>query len=67
LNGDIAMTIDATIYRRTVILSGVFPDEGGKNAVEGSGEISRSGELPEILRLRNPTLARQIASLRMTV
>jgi hypothetical protein len=39
-----------------VILSGVFLDEGEKNEVEGSHAVWLSGECPEILRLRNPTL-----------
>jgi hypothetical protein len=50
----------------TVILSGVFLDEGEKNGVEGSRAVPLSGERPEILRLRKSPLSRRFASLRMT-
>jgi hypothetical protein len=53
-----------------VILSGVLLDEGEKNGVEGSRVVWLSGELHEILRLRNsPSIvgdAGRIAPLRMT-
>jgi len=48
-----------------VILSGVRSDEGGSNGVEGYRVVWQSGELPEILRLRNSPFGR-IAPLRMT-
>ena len=48
-----------------VILSGVFLDEGEKNAVEGSPDIHRTAKRPEILRLRK-TPSGRLAPLRMT-
>jgi hypothetical protein len=43
-----------------VILSGVRPDEGGTNEVEGSLVVH------EILRLRSTPLSLRFATLRMT-
>lgn len=50
-----------------VILSGVRPDEGGSNGVEGSRVVRLPGELHEILRLRKTSLSLRFASLRMTI
>ena len=48
----------------TDILSGVRPDEGGANGVEGSHAVRLGGECPEILRLRKPPLHRRRCPLR---
>jgi hypothetical protein len=51
------------MYQQHVILSGVFLDEGEKNGVEGSPDITPYGKLREILRLRNPTLRTSLTML----
>lgn len=50
----------------SIILSGVHPEEGGMNGVEGSPIVWLPGGLHEILRLRKTPLSLRFAPLRMT-